>query len=75
MCKNKINEDGKSIRNNTRFVCKGYSQIYGIDFQETFALVACLEDIGMFLAFSCSKGFKVYQMDLKSTFLNEDLKE
>ena len=52
--KNKMNEEGQVIRNKTRLVCKGYSQI---------------------LAFSCSKGFKIYQMDVKSTFLNGELKE
>lgn len=63
--KNKMNEDGQIIRNKARLVCKGYSQIEGIDFEETFALVARMEAIRMFLAFACSKGFKVYQMDVK----------
>ncbi|MDW3502807.1 hypothetical protein NQ272_26985, partial [Escherichia coli] len=44
-------------------------------FEETFAPVARMEDIKMFLAFACSKGFKIYQMDIKSTFLNRELKE
>lgn len=70
-----MNEDGKIIRNKKRLVCKGYSQIEGIEFEETFALVSRMEAIQMFLAFSCSKGFKVYQMDVKSTFLNGELKE
>ena len=47
----------------------------GIDFEETFAPVARLEAIRMFLAFSCYKNFKVYQMDVKSTFLNGKLEE
>ena len=70
-----MNEDGQIIRNKARLVCKGYSQIEGIDFEETFAPVAQMEAIRMFLAFTCSKGFKVYQMDVKSAFLNADLKE
>jgi len=58
--KNKMNEEGQVIRNKARLVCKGYSQIEGIDFEEKFAPVACMEDIRMFLAFACSKGFKIY---------------
>jgi hypothetical protein len=56
-------------------VCKGYAQVEGQDFDETFALVARLEAIIMFLVYSCHKNFKVYQMDVKSTFLNGDLEE
>ena len=73
--RNKLNEDGQIIRNKARLVCKGYAQVEGIDFDETFAPVARLEAIRMFLAFSSSKRFKVYQMDVKSTFLNGDLEE
>jgi hypothetical protein len=56
-------------------VYKGYAQVEGIDFEETFAPVARLEAIKMFLAFFCFKNFKVYQMDVKSTFLNGNLEE
>jgi hypothetical protein len=56
-------------------VCKGYAQVEGQGFDETFALVARLEAIRMFLAYSCHKNFKVYQMDVKSIFLNGDLEE
>eukprot|EP00253_Pinus_taeda_P026336 PITA_26336 len=73
--KNKMNEEGQVIRNKARLVCKGYSQIEGIDFEETFAPLARMEAIRMFLAFAFSKGFKIYQMDVKSTFLNGELKE
>ena len=73
--KNKMNEDGQIIRNKARLVCKGYSQIEGIDFEETFALLAHVEAIRTFLAFSCSKGFKIYQMDVKLAFLNGELNE
>ena len=59
--KNKMNEEGQVIRNKARLVCKGYSQIEGVDFEETFAPVARMEAIRMFLAFACSKGFKIYQ--------------
>ena len=47
----------------------------GIDFEETFSPVARIEAIRMFLAFSCYKKFKVYQMDVKSAFLNWKLEE
>ena len=73
--KNKMNEEGQVIRNKARLVCKGYSQIEAIDFEETFAPVARMEAIRMFLAFACSKRFKIYQMDVKSAFLNGKLKE
>jgi hypothetical protein len=56
-------------------VCKGYAQVEGQDFDENFTPVARLEAIRMFLAYSFQNNFKVYQMDVKSTFLNEDLEE
>ena len=52
MFKNKVNEDGKVIMNKDRLVCKGYVQVEGIDFEETFAPVDRLEAIRMFLYFS-----------------------
>ena len=66
----KLNEDGKVCRNKARLVCKGYSQEEGIDYGETFSPIARLEGIRTFLAYSTHRGFKVYQMDVKSTFLN-----
>jgi hypothetical protein len=51
-------------------VAQGFTQIEGLDFDETFAPVARLEAIRILLAFSASKGFKLYQMDVKSAFLN-----
>jgi hypothetical protein len=73
--KNKLNEQGQFIRNKERLVYKGYAQIEGLDFGETFVLVARLEAIRMFLAYVCHKRFKVYQLDVKSAFLNGDLSE
>eukprot|EP00253_Pinus_taeda_P025139 PITA_25139 len=73
--KNKLNENGEVIRNNSRLVCKGYVQQEGIDFEKTFALVARLQAIRMFLALSSFQKFKVFQMDVKSAFLNGDLDE
>jgi hypothetical protein len=73
--KNKLNEQGQVIKNKARLVCKGYARIEGMDFGETFAPVARLEAIRMFLAYACHKRFKVYQMDVKLAFLNGDLSE
>ena len=70
-----MNENGQVIRNKARLVYKGYAQIEGIDFEETFAPVARLESIRMFLAFASHKRLKVYQMDVKSAFLNGNLEE
>ncbi|XXG85801.1 hypothetical protein AAC387_Pa11g0819 [Persea americana] len=73
--RNKLNEDGQVVRNKARLVCKGYTQVEGIDFEETFAPVARLEAIRMFLALVAYKEFKVFQMDVKSAFLNGVLEE
>jgi len=73
--KNKLNENGDVIRNKARLVRKGYAQQQGIDSEETFAPVARLEAIIVFLALSSFQKFKVFQMDMKSTFLNGDLDE
>jgi hypothetical protein len=58
------------VRNRARLVAQGYSQVKGLDFGETFAPVARLEVFRILLAFAASKGFKLYQMDVKSAFLN-----
>lgn len=68
---NKLDEDGKVVRNRERLVCKGYTQIEGIDFEETYASVAWIEAVMMILAFASFKDLKIYQMDVKSTFLNK----
>jgi hypothetical protein len=70
-----LNEDGHIVRNKARLVCKGCAQVEGMDFEENFSSVARIEAIKMFLALACYKKFKVYQMDVKSTFLNGDLEE
>jgi hypothetical protein len=53
-----------------RLIAQGFSQVEGLDFGEIFALVAHLEAIRILLAFATSKGFELYQMDVKSAFLN-----
>jgi hypothetical protein len=72
---NKLNEDGQVTRNKVRLSCKGYAQVEGIDFEEAFAPIVRIEEIRLFLAHECSKNIIVYQMDLKSAFLNGELEE
>jgi hypothetical protein len=72
---NKLNEDGQVTRNKAILVCKGYTHIEGIDFEETFAPVSKMESIRLIVCHACSKIIKVYQMDFKSNFLNVELEE
>jgi hypothetical protein len=58
--KNKLNEDGQVTRNKDRLVCKGYAQVEGIKFEETFSPVSRMEAIRLLLAYACSKNIKVY---------------
>ena len=58
-----------------RLVCKGYAQVERINFEETFSSIPRMEAIRMFLTYSCSRKIKVYQMDVKSSFLNGELEE
>ncbi|GJS04161.1 retrovirus-related pol polyprotein from transposon TNT 1-94 [Tanacetum coccineum] len=73
--KNKKDEDQTIIRNKARLVAKGYAQEEGIDFEESFAPVARLEAVRIFVAYAAHKSFPIYQMDVKTTFLNGPLKE
>nr|GEW83791.1 hypothetical protein [Tanacetum cinerariifolium] len=73
--KNKHDEENTVIRNKYRLVSKGYAQKEGIDFKESFAPVARLEPVRLFIAYSVHKSFTVYQMDVKTTFLYGPLKE
>jgi hypothetical protein len=68
--KNKQGKDGEIVRNKTHLVAQGFSQVEGLDFGETFTPVTRLEAIRILLAFASSKGFKLYQIDVKSAFLN-----
>ncbi|KAH9648550.1 Integrase catalytic domain-containing protein [Citrus sinensis] len=70
MAINKMDESGVVVRNKARLVAQGYNQEEVIDFDETFAPVARLESIRMLLAYACHKDFILYQMDVKSAFLN-----
>nr|GFC84298.1 retrovirus-related Pol polyprotein from transposon TNT 1-94 [Tanacetum cinerariifolium] len=72
---NKKDESSLVIRNKARLVAVGYSQQERIDYDETFAPVARIEAIRLFLASAAHKDFTVFQMDVKTTFLNGILKE
>nr|GFA51338.1 retrovirus-related Pol polyprotein from transposon TNT 1-94 [Tanacetum cinerariifolium] len=73
--KNKHDEEQTVIRNKSRLVMRGYRQEEGIDFEESFALVARMEAIWIFLAYAAHKLFFVFQMDVKTEFLHGSLKE
>nr|GEZ02710.1 retrovirus-related Pol polyprotein from transposon TNT 1-94 [Tanacetum cinerariifolium] len=73
--KNNHNEEQTVIRNKSRLVVRGYRQEEGIDFEESFALVAWMEAIRIFLAYAAHKSFTVFQMDVKTAFLHGSLKE
>nr|GEV03349.1 hypothetical protein [Tanacetum cinerariifolium] len=73
--KNKKDEDQTIIHNKARLVAKGYAQEKGIDFEESIASVARLEAVRIFVAYAAHKSFPIYQMDVKTTFLNGPLKE
>jgi hypothetical protein len=68
-------EDGEIVRNKPYLVVQWFSQMEGLDFRETIAPVACLVAIRILLAFVVSNGFKLYQMDVKSIFLNDVIQE
>ena len=73
--KNKLDENGGITRNKSRLFVQGYNQEESIYYDETFAPVVRMEDIKILIAFSAFMGFKLYQIDVKSVFLNGDLKE
>nr|GEZ87320.1 retrovirus-related Pol polyprotein from transposon TNT 1-94 [Tanacetum cinerariifolium] len=71
----KLDEYGDVLKNKARLVEKGYRQEKGIDFEESFAPVARIEVIHIFIANTASRNMTVYQMDVKTAFLNDELKE
>ncbi|GKE27526.1 retrovirus-related pol polyprotein from transposon TNT 1-94, partial [Tanacetum coccineum] len=71
----KLDELGGILKNKARLVARGYRQEEGIDFEESFAPVARLEAIRIFLAFAAHMNMVVYQMDVKTAFLNGNLQE
>nr|GEW43874.1 retrovirus-related Pol polyprotein from transposon TNT 1-94 [Tanacetum cinerariifolium] len=73
--RNKLDENGIVSRNNARLVAQGYNQQEGIDYDETYAPVARLESIRILLAYACTLDFKLFQMNVKSAFLNGFINE
>ncbi|XP_073279506.1 uncharacterized mitochondrial protein AtMg00820-like [Primulina huaijiensis] len=68
VCIYKLNEDGTVVRNKAMLVVQGFRQEEGIDYDETYAPIARLEAIRMFLAYASYKNFKFYQIDVKRAF-------
>jgi hypothetical protein len=73
--RNKQDDQGIIVWNNARLVAKGFSQVEGLYFGETFAPVARLESIRILLAYASCYDIKLYQMDVKSVFLNGYINE
>ncbi|GJW86761.1 retrovirus-related pol polyprotein from transposon TNT 1-94 [Tanacetum coccineum] len=73
--RNKLDENGVVSQNKARLVAQGYNQQEGINYDETYAPVARLESIRILLAYACALDFKLFQMDVKSAFLNGFINE
>ncbi|KAM1861471.1 hypothetical protein ACFX13_013538 [Malus domestica] len=73
--KTKLNLDGSVLKNKARLVAKGYAQKPGLDYNETYAPVARLDTIRTLIALAAQKSWKLYQLDVKSAFLNGVLQE
>ncbi|GJZ79693.1 retrovirus-related pol polyprotein from transposon TNT 1-94 [Tanacetum coccineum] len=71
----KLDELGGVLKNKAQLVARGYHQEEGIDFKESFAPVARLEAVRIFIAFAAHMNMVVYQMDVKTTFLNGIIRE
>ncbi len=75
MYKIKHNADGSVSRYKARLVAKGYAQTYGIDYEETYSLVAKMTTVRAIIAMAIAKGWSFHQMDVKNVFLHGDLWE
>ncbi|GKE92682.1 retrovirus-related pol polyprotein from transposon TNT 1-94, partial [Tanacetum coccineum] len=73
--RNNLDENGVVSRNKARLVAQGYNQQEGIDYDKIYAPVARLESIRILLAYACALDFKLFQMDVKSAFLNGFINE
>jgi hypothetical protein len=71
----KQNEAGEIIKSKARLVARGFVQQEGIDFDEVFSPVACMESMRLLLTLANQEGWQVHHMDVKSAFLNGDMKE
>ncbi|GJU12781.1 retrovirus-related pol polyprotein from transposon TNT 1-94 [Tanacetum coccineum] len=73
--RNKLDKNGIVSRNKARLVAQGYNQQEGINYDETYAPIARIESIRILLAYACALDFKLFQMDVKSAFLNGFINE
>nr|GFD20998.1 Gag-Pol polyprotein [Tanacetum cinerariifolium] len=73
--KNKRDEENTVIQNKSRLVAKGYAQKEGVDFEESFTPITRLEAVRLFIAYAAHKSLTVYQMDVKTVFLYDPMKE
>nr|GEY10789.1 copia protein [Tanacetum cinerariifolium] len=73
--RNKLDENGVVSRNKARLVVQGYNKQEGIDYDEIYAPVARIKSIRILLAYACALDFKLFQMDVKSAFLNDFINE
>ena len=73
--KNKLNADEKIVRNKGRLVAKRYIQEFSVDFEESYTPVVRLEAVHLLLTYAASRKIKLYQMDVKSAFLNRYINE
>nr|GFB72031.1 retrovirus-related Pol polyprotein from transposon TNT 1-94 [Tanacetum cinerariifolium] len=71
----KLDKYGDVLKNKARLVAKGYQQEEGIEFEESFELVFCIDAVCIFITNAASKNMTIYQMDVKTAFLNGELKE
>jgi len=73
--KRKLKVDGSIDRYKARLLAKGYSQLHGLDYHETFSLVVKIASKRILLAIASNKNYEIHQMDVKRTFLNKFLQE
>lgn len=73
--KSKLNLDGSLLKKKARIIAKGYSQLEGIGYKEVFSPVARMETVWLFLTVGAQRKWKIHQLDVKTTFLNGELKE
>jgi len=71
----KHNANGSMSRYKARLVAKGYAQTYGIDYEETYSLVAKMTIVRAIITMAAAKGWSLHQMDVKNVFLHGDLQE